>query len=120
MTTPIIDSKEFAAAEQEAAESTSVVTIQLSHPITYESNTYQELSFDFDRLSGEDSLSIENELQAQGKFVVAAAFSGEYLVRMAARACTAPIGQDLIRALPISDYNRIRNAARSFLLRSES
>lgn len=115
-----IDPKEFAAAEQEAAESTSVVTVQLSHPVAYEDETYTELSFDFDKLTGEDSLSIENELQAQGKFVVAPTFSGEYLVRMAARACTTKIGQDLIRALPISDYNRIRSAARSFLLRSES
>ena len=71
-------------------------------------------------MTGEDSLSIENELQAQGKFVVAPTFSGEYLVRMASRACTVPVGQDLIRSLPISDYNRIRSAARSFLLKSES
>lgn len=120
MSNPIIDPKEFAAAEQEAAESTSAVTVQLSHPVAYENGIYQELSFDFDKLTGEDSLSIENELQAQGKFVVAPTFSGEYLVRMAARACTAKVGQDLIRALPISDYNRIRSAARSFLLRSES
>lgn len=119
MSNPIIDPKEFAAAEQEAAESTSIVTVQLSRPVAYENDTYRELSFDFDKLTGEDSLSIENELQAQGKFVVAPTFSGEYLVRMAARACTVKIGQDLIRALPISDYNRIRNAARSFLLHSE-
>lgn len=115
-----IDPKEFAAAEQEAVESTSVVTVQLSHPVSYEGATFTELCFDWDKLTGEDSLSIENELQAQGKFVVAPTFSGEYLVRMAARACTAKIGQDLIRALPISDYNRIRSAARSFLLKSES
>lgn len=120
MSNPIIDPKEFAAAEQETAESTSAVTVMLSCPVTYENKTYTELSFDFDKLTGEDSLSIENELQAQGKFVVAPTFSGEYLVRMAARACTANIGQDLIRALPISDYNRIRSAARSFLLKSES
>ena len=120
MSNTVIDDKEFAVAVQEALESTSAVTVQLSRPFTYEGETYAELRFDWDKLTGEDSLSIENELQAQGKFVVAPTFSGEYLVRMAARACTAKIGQDLIRALPISDYNRIRSAARSFLLRSES
>ena len=120
MSNPIIDPKEFAAAEQEAAESTSTVIVTLSRPVVYENDTYKELSFDFALLTGEDSLSIENELQAKGQFVVVPTFSGEYLVRMAARACTAKIGQDLIRALPISDYNRIRSAARSFLLRSES
>lgn len=120
MSNPVIDPKEFAAAEQEAAESTSTVTITLSRPVTYESDTYTELSFDFGKLTGEDSLAIENELQAQSKFVVVPTFSGEYLVRMAARACTANVGQDMIRSLPISDYNRIRSAARSFLLKSES
>ncbi len=115
-----MDQKEFAAAEQEAPESSTAVTVQLSRPVTYEGTVYSELSFDWDKLTGEDSLSIENELQTQGRLVVAPTFSGEYLVRMAARACTAKIGQDLIRALPISDYNRIRSAARSFLLRSES
>ena len=54
-----------------------------------------------------------------GKFIVSPTFSGEYLVRMAAKACTTPVGQDLLRALPISDYNRIRSAARSFLLSTE-
>lgn len=120
MSNPTIDPKEFAAAEQEAAESTSDVIIQLSRPFSYEGKTYTELRFQWDKLTGEDSLAIENELQAQGKFVVAPTFSGEYLVRMAARACTACIGQDMLRALPISDYNRIRSAARSFLLKSES
>lgn len=120
MSNTIISPKEFAAAKQEAADSTSSVTVQLSRPVSYEGNTYTELRFQWDKLTGEDSLAIENELQAQGKFVVAPTFSGEYLVRMAARACTACIGQDMLRALPISDYNRIRSAARSFLLKSES
>lgn len=115
-----INPKEFAVAAQEAEESASTVTVRLSRPADYEGKTYTDLTFDFDRLTGEDSLSIEAELQAQGKFVVSPTFSGEYLVRMAARACTVCIGQDMIRALPISDYNRIRSAARSFLLRSES
>lgn len=120
MSNHVMDPNEFSAVVQDAAESISAVTVQLSRPISYEGKAYTELRFDWDRLTGEDSLAIENELQAQGKFVVAPTFSGEYLVRMAARACTEMIGQDLIRSLPISDYNRIRSAARSFLLNSES
>lgn len=114
MSTQIIEPK------QKPEESGTAVTVQLSRPVTYEGQSYTELRFEWDKLTGEDSLAIENELQAQGKFVVAPTFSGEYLVRMAARACTSQIGQDLIRTLPILDYNRIRSAARSFLLRSES
>mgnify|MGYP000010656769 FL=1 len=63
------------------------------------------------------------------KPVIVPTFSGQYLIRMAARACTTTlttpdgksrrIGVDVIQALPIGDYNRIRSKARTFLLASE-
>ena len=84
---------------------------------------------DFDRLTGNDSLAIEDELQSMNKPVIVPTFSGQYLIRMAARACTTTlptpdgrtrrIGADVIQALPIGDYNRIRSKARTFLLASE-
>ena len=63
---------------------------------------------------------LEQELQAIGRPAIVPAFSGEYLVRMAARACTtANIGCDIFDNMKLSDYNKIRSAARSFLLMSE-
>ena len=63
------------------------------------------------------------------KPVIVPTFSGQYLIRMAARACTTTlttadgkkrrVGADVIQALPIGDYNRIRSKARTFLLASE-
>jgi hypothetical protein len=58
-------------------------------------------------------------MQAMGKALVVPTFSGEYLIRMAAKACTEPIGADAFEIMSIADYNKIRSAARSFLLRSE-
>lgn len=115
-----IDSKEFAAAEQEATESGAAVTVQLSRPVTYEGKTFQKVALDFERLTGNDALAIEGEMQAMGKPVIIPSLSGEYLVRMAARACVDSVGVDFFAALPIRDYHTIRSKARNFLHRSES
>ena len=91
--------------------------------------TFDELNFDFEGLTGDDALAIEDELQAIGKPTISPTFSGQFLVRMAARACTNTIidasghprriGDDALRALPIFEFNRVRGKARSFLLASE-
>ena len=132
--TPAVNEAEFAAAEAAAkakAEhgNASAYVHKLKKPFTFEGCTIEELSFDFDRLTGNDSLAIEDELQSMNKPVNVPAFSGQYLIRMAARACTTTlttpdgrtrrIGADVIQALPIGDYNRIRSKARTFLLASE-
>lgn len=114
--TNFIDPKEFDVAEQEARESTYVYVHKLSKPFTYEDKTYTEFTFEWEKLTGNDSIAIEDEVRALGKVVVSAEFSSEYLVRMAAKACTEAIGADLITALPLRDYNKIRGKARSFLM----
>lgn len=116
----IIDPNEFSVAEQESANSGYSYTHKFPTPFHFESKSYTELTFDWNKLTGVDGLAIENEMQALGKPVIVPTFSGEYLVRMAARACTEKIGSDTITAMPLADYNRIRSAARSFLLKSES
>lgn len=88
-------------------------------PFSYEGKTYDELCFDFGKLTGKDGLAIENEIQAMGRPVIIPSLSGEYLLRMAARACTTRIGFDVLKAMPLSDYNRIRSAARNFLTSAE-
>ena len=130
--TPAVNEAEFAAAEAAAKakqENDSAYVHKLKKPFTFEGCTIEELSFDFDRLTGNDSLAIEDELQSMNKPVIVPTFSGQYLIRMAARACTTTlttpdgkarrIGADVIQALPIGDYNRIRSKARTFLLASE-
>lgn len=115
-----INADEFAVAEDEAINSTDLYTHKFSEPFTYEEKTYAELTFDFGKLTGTDDIAIENELMALGKPVMVAEMSGEYLARMAARACTEKVGVDIFKAMSLRDFRKIRNRARSFLLRSGS
>lgn len=115
-----VNSEEFSVAEKEAKESKGVYVHKFGKPFTYENKTYTELVFDWDKLCGEDYLSIESEMAVIGKFVVAPEFSGEFIVRMAAHACTSSVGSDFICALPLRDFNKIRGKARSFLMNTDA
>lgn len=114
-----VDEKEVEIAQKEAEDAPEIVIVYLKKPIKYNDQEIEKLEFDFDSLTGEDGLKIENELQSIGRPAIVPAFSGEYLIRMAARACTTKIGIDIFNYMKLSDYNQIRSAARSFLLRSE-
>jgi len=114
-----IDEEEFAIAEKEAAESEFVYVHEFKRPFEYQGKSYKKLTFDWDKLTGKDGLDIENEMQALGKAVIVPTFSGEYLIRFAAKACNERIGADAFEMMKIADYNKIRSAARSFLLKSE-
>ena len=117
--TPILDPKELDAAEQEAVQSSTIYEHKFGKPFNYNGKSFDSLTFDFESLTGKDSLAIEDELAAQGKIVVVPQFSAQYLVRLAAKACTEKIGVDALEQMALGDYNRIRSAARSFLLKSE-
>ena len=106
-------------AIEKKTEEANVVTIELKRPITYNDKEYTELTFDFDALTGSDSLAIEDELMALGKSALVPALSSEYLIRFAAKACKEPIGSDIFLAMNIKDYQRVRNAAKNFLLNLE-
>lgn len=95
----------------------NLITIKLRKPVNYNGKEYTELSFDFDKLTGADGLNIEQELRDAGQgVIVSPAFNGEYLVRMAAKACTEPVNSDIFGIMSLPDSNRIRSEARSFLL----
>jgi len=106
----------------DTAEDTSVYsyTHHFLRPFAYEGKTYTELTFDWDKLTGKDSLAIEAELSNLGRPVIIHSISGEYLIRMACRACQEKIGVDAFEQMRLPDYNRIRTAARNFLTKSES
>lgn len=117
---PAVDENELNAARAEAQKKDIAhLTVKFKKPVKYNNKEYNELSFDFDKLTGMDGLAIEEELQMLNKAVIVPALSGEYLIRMAARACTEKIGADIFNYMSLKDYNRIRSAARSFLLQSE-
>ena len=114
-----VNNNELDTAKKEALESDDVYKHKFSTPPLYLGNPISEISFNWNSLTGNDGLSIENELQANGKVIIIPTFSGEFLIRMAARASSPRVGSDFFEAIPLADYNKIRNAARSFLLKSE-
>lgn len=114
----IIDEDEMEAAKEEASDA-GTYTHVLKKPFSYEGQEVSELHFDWEELTGKDSLAIERELQALNRPVVVREISGEYQIRLAARACRENISVDFLKALPLKECNRILNAARSFLLFAE-
>ena len=125
-----IDEEELNAAQAEAegentdgkkadVDSGKRIVI-LKRPIEYMGTKYKELHFDYDKLTGKDSLEVEDEIEKTTKLtVVAPALNLEYLIRISARACDEPIGRDDILNMGLSDFNHIRNMARNFMLRSD-
>ena len=108
-------------AEEEAAQDDAdLYVFTFKKPFEYEGKKYTELKFDFNGLTGADSINIEAELQAKGIAVFAPAFSAPYLVRMCARACTEKVDYQFFEAMRLKDYVTIRSKARNFLLSSES
>lgn len=119
-TDTILDPEEYEIAEREAKNLNSSTYIhEFKNPVKYNGTIYDSLTFEWEKLTGKDGLAIENELQALAKPVIVPAFSGDYLIRMAAKACTDKVGADIFLQIPLSDYNKIRSEARSFLLKSE-
>ena len=115
---------EQAEAEALTEENSGIYTHEFKKPFTYEGRTYEQLSFDWESLSGKDSAAIERDLLNRNIAVVHAGFTPEYLAAMAARACTyrnedgfRTVTTNMIYALPLGEFRKICIAARNFLFR---
>ena len=95
----------FAVAEDQdkknAAIDYAAFVMQLARPLVHDEKTYTELTFNFEDLSGNDSLAIERELQMLGHTVIVANFDSEYLIRVCVKACTEKLGLDALGKLSI-------------------
>ena len=85
-------------------------------PVEINGQKQKVLTFYFEKLTGEDVEAIEEELQDQNKYVLTPEVSSVFQTMLAARA--AGVGADEIRRLPIGEYMKIKNQARSFLIES--
>ncbi len=108
-------------------QDTSIYTHTFATPFECRGTSYEQLTFDFGRLTGADHLEIENELLMRGKTLVIPEYTGEFLLGMAVRACTErrPDGKHVLdimafKAMPMRDFQVICKRARSFLLRAGS
>ena len=93
---------------------TGKYTHEFKKPYTYEDKTYTKLEFDFEKLTGDDLVAIENEMAAVGEYALSPEISTSFLYRLAARA--AGVGSDVISHLPIRDFGKIKNKSRDFLI----
>ena len=90
--------------------------LHLTKTVMYNGEEVTEHAFDFDKLTGADALNIEEELVSRGKTMYYGAINdANYLIRMAAKACTKPVGVDFFYKISIIDFERIKNRARFFL-----
>lgn len=119
--------EEAVKEEQKAIEQGDVgsYTHIFKKPFTHEGTTYDKLTFDFESLSGNDSLAVGRELLSIGITLVSKEFNDDYLVGMAARACTyrdddgnRKVSRHTIAAMPWADFNKVCKETRSFLLRA--
>lgn len=116
-----VNPDELAAAQEEAkADKTNLYTHELERPIQYNGRTIEELSFDFDKVTGFDCLAIEKEVTALGTLVASPSFNGEYQIRFAAKACTEKdVGWDIFGLMKSRDFLRITSKVRNFMLRAD-
>lgn len=105
--------------KSEAVNAPGSFVMKFKKPFMYESVEYTELHFNLGSLTGRDSLDVERELSMRGIQLPVLAFSGEYIIRIASKACVEPIGADGFERMPMNDYNRLRNKIRNFLMSSE-
>ena len=80
----VIDPKEFDAAQAAAATAAAAAdpytyTHKLQKPLDYEGKHYESLTFDWGKLTGNDSLAIEAELTALNQPVIIPSMSAGYL-----------------------------------------
>lgn len=83
-------------------------------PVEICGQKHKTLTFYFDKLTGADLEKIEEELQDQNKYILVPEVSSVFQTMLAARA--AGVGADELRQLPIREYMKIKNQARSFLI----
>lgn len=115
----VIDDKELELAKEDAKDAEGVFTHTFRKPLSYNGVEHTTLTFDFESLTGKDTLQIESELARKGQTVIVPEFNGAYLAAMASKACTENIGVDAFDYMSLRDFNAIRGAARRFLLGAE-
>ena len=108
----VVKAREKKEAGAEKAKGTYTHTFR--RPVKFEGKTYKALTFYWDKLTGADMISIETEMQDMNEYALSPEMSASFLAKMAAKA--AGVGSDFIEALPVPDFTKIRNEARSFLL----
>lgn len=82
-------------------------------PWTYENVTYEKMEFDFNKLTGDDLIGIEAEMDAEGNPLVIPEWSSCCKIKLASKA--SGISDDVLRKLPLRDFKAICGKVNAFL-----
>ena len=120
-----VDPEEYSAALTDAEKVMSEsqkygqYIVAIKDTFEYMGKSYNELTFDFNTLKGQDCLDISAELALRGVTLVAPEFSMEYQRLFATKACLQKLPSDAYLLMPAKTFQRIVKGARSFLLLAE-
>ena len=107
-TTPeVVKKNELVEAEE------GVYVFEFGKPFSWCGEEYKEIVFNFNDMTGADMIDIEQEMNDQSEFALQPELSPAYCARLAAKA--AHVDVELIKKLPLRDFNKIKNCARNFL-----
>ncbi len=107
-----------ASLDTAAEESTDAVVVKLKKPLDYNGHIYESITLDLDKLTGKDSMEVEQELMQRKKgAVIYGALNNDYILGIAAKACREPLGSDAFLAMSLKDHNKVKEAVRNFLLK---
>lgn len=104
------------AAQKKKEEIKGTYTHNFKREFDYCGKKYKALTFYWERLTGRDMISIENEMQAMNEYALSPEISASFLCRMAAKA--GGVDLDFLELLPIGEFSKIKNEARNFLIGS--
>ena len=107
--------EEKAAENAQPTVQNELYKLKFKKPFEFEGKKYEELSFDFDALTGKDFLKMEKEMNLLGMAVVNPEFSTPFIARMAIKACSEKISIDFVESLPLKEFDALRSMARNFL-----
>ena len=87
--------------------------LTLKKPVTYEGKEYTELEYDFDALTGDDLLTVEAQIAADGVLSPVPMVTGQYQAAVFARA--AGIDYFMLKKLAASDFLAATQLVKVFL-----
>lgn len=87
-------------------------------PFECQGTKYKTMCFNFNKLTGQDFIAVENEMMSKNEYALDPALSRSYLSKLASRAGGIP--SDVIESMPARDFKKITDAARNFLTDMES
>lgn len=111
----ILDQEQETPALEVVTDNTTYVH-KFAEPFEYEGKKYPSLTFRFGNMKGKDVLAITQELRSRGIVLVTRNFEVDYQYRYAVQCCEENIGNDLLLALPVKDFDAICQAVQRFLV----